>query len=433
MATNTMVALQTVTLSSPQASVTFGSGGTIPQGYTDLRLVATPVTANASTDTLGVKINSLTSYSRTYMIGNGSTATSGRQTSEPYIYVDGVPTSSPSMFASLEFMNYSNATTYKTVLSRLTNPSADTRATVYLSQNTSAITSITLVMASGSNIAAGSTFTLYGIAAAGIGGDTTPHATGGDIIATDGTYWIHTFLSSGTFTPNKALSCEYVVIAGGGGSTGANSGAAGAGGYRSSVVGEMSGGGASAESKFSAASGTGYTVVVGAGGAVGNQGSSSSFATITSIGGGTTAGSGGSGGGANYSGGSGGSGTTGQGYAGGSVPGSSANYGTGGGGGAGGPGGNKTTVGGNGGAGGVGVISSITGTPVERAGGGGGGSEGGTAGVATGGGGNGVSGTFQTTNPGKANTGGGAGGTSGGSGNYGAAGGSGIVIVRYAI
>jgi hypothetical protein len=51
-----------------------------------------------------------------------------------------------------------------------------------------------------------STFYLYGVAALGTTPAIVPYATGGDTIMTDGTYWYHTFVSSGTFTPAKALS-----------------------------------------------------------------------------------------------------------------------------------------------------------------------------------------------------------------------------------
>jgi hypothetical protein len=62
------------------------------------------------------------------------------------------------------FMNYSNTTTYKTALTRSNSPYG-TEAAVNLWRNTSAITSITLFIQS-STLNAGTTFTLYGIAAA---------------------------------------------------------------------------------------------------------------------------------------------------------------------------------------------------------------------------------------------------------------------------
>jgi hypothetical protein len=62
-----------------------------------------------------------------------------------------------------------------------------------------------------------STFYLYGVAKLGTTPAIVPYATGGDTIMTDGTYWYHTFVSSGTFTPQKAMSCDVLVVAGGGG------------------------------------------------------------------------------------------------------------------------------------------------------------------------------------------------------------------------
>jgi hypothetical protein len=95
-----------------------------------------------------------------------------------------------------------------------------------------------------------STFYLYGVAALGTTPAIVPYATGGDTIMTDGTYWYHTFVSSGTFTPAKAISCDYLVVAGGGGGgKGANSGGGGAGGLRSTVT--ATGGGGSLETALS--------------------------------------------------------------------------------------------------------------------------------------------------------------------------------------
>jgi len=242
-------------------------------------------------------------------------------------------------------------------------------------------------------------------------------ATGGTI-STSGAYTIHTFNSSGTFTPNKVGTVEYLVIAGGGGGNGDSGGGGGAGGYRTATG-------------FDVAA-TGLTVTVGAGGAYGYSGVNSVFSSITSVGGGRGSGNavgsyvcavGGSGGGA--SGGSGSTngcaGTSGQGNSGGNSNISGPNYPAGGGGGAGGGGYSATGGSSNGGNGGVGLASSISGSSIYRGGGGGGGG-GGTDSV----GGNGGGGATGAS--GTANTGGGGGGdSSGGAG----AGGSGVVIIRY--
>lgn len=61
-------------------------------------------------------------------------------------------------------------------------------------------------------------------------------ATGGTITYVD-EYVIHTFTSSGTFTPTSgAISCEYLVVGGGGGGGGrSRGGGGGAGGLETGV------------------------------------------------------------------------------------------------------------------------------------------------------------------------------------------------------
>lgn len=246
---------------------------------------------------------------------------------------------------------------------------------------------------------------------------------------------------------------HWLVIAGGGGGGGstanfASGGGGGGGGYRSSWNNESSGGGASAESPVTGSPGDTYTITVGGGGTgavgggAGTNGGDSSIAktgmtTITSVGGGyggsssgVDAVSGGSGGGGQpYGNGPGGSGTANQGYAGGA--GSTSGYGGGGGGGAGSVG-QDDTGSNSGGNGGSGVVSTITGSSVERAGGGGGGQwNAASTSTASGGGGAGNPTAGANGEDGTANTGGGGGGggaTS--SAANGGAGGSGVVILR---
>jgi hypothetical protein len=440
MPTNTYVALDKVTVGTATAAVTFSS---ISSAYTDLVVVAANLVATSGNPNVGLTFNGDTAsnYSATILEGTGSSAQSARKTNTTLI-VEGNNVSlggtNPSTII-YNIMNYSNTTTYKTALlrnSELSTTYPGTGATVGLWRSTAAITSVTLTIGSG-NFAVGSTFSLYGIAAEGQG-----YATGG-YVTSDSQYYYHTFTASGTFTPSRALTCDYLVVAGGGGASGYNGGGAGAGGLRSTVT--ATGGGGSLESALSVASGVGLTVTVGAGGNAGNNasgsagtaGSNSVFSTITATGGGQTTsnangsagGSGGGGGGATGISRTGGAGTTNQGFAGGNNV-TSGNYPSGGGGGA-------SAVGNNGsgsvsGAGGNGVATSISGTSVTYAGGGGGGStvDGATRGLGgTGGGGaGGASGSAGTA--GTINTGGGGGG--GAHNQNGAAGGSGIVIIRYA-
>jgi len=62
-------------------------------------------------------------------------------------------------------MNYANTTTYKTFLVRGANTAGNIDADVGLWRSTAAINSVTVLIGSGS-LSSGSTFTLYGIAAA---------------------------------------------------------------------------------------------------------------------------------------------------------------------------------------------------------------------------------------------------------------------------
>jgi hypothetical protein len=420
------VLLNKVTLAETTASITFSN---IPQtGYTDLKVVcSTRYTAGATGSDIQIKLNTLTTnFTYRTLFGSGSAASSGNGT-DPVVGLTAGSADTANTFGNTEIYipNYTSSN-FKSISSDSVTENNATLSYMGLYatlwSNTAAITSVTLFNPTPRSFAQYSTFYLYGLAAVGTTPVIAPFASGGDIITNDGTYWIHTFLSSGTFTPAKSLTCQYLVVAGGGG--GGNTGGGGAGGYRSSVTGENSGGGASAESAISLTANTAYTTTIGAGGngqfGSNTNGSNSVFGSITSVGGGkenTLGGSGGGGG--NSSGELGGAGTTGQGFAGGRY------RGGGGGASAAGQGGAFSP---NTGIGGAGVSSSINGSAVTRAGGGGGAlsSTTGGAGGAGGGGAGGGAGTSGT-----ANTGGGGGAGWNGNGVGVGMGGSGIVIVRY--
>lgn len=147
------------------ATVTFSS---IPGTYTDIVLVANPVFTTASN--LNIRINGDTgsNYSDTYIYGDGSSATSARDTTQTIMYWSGTSvgvTSANRDNGIAHFMNYANTTTNKTVLLRYNQPSQILSQGVGLYRSTSAITSIS-VIASAGNLDTASTFTLYGIKAA---------------------------------------------------------------------------------------------------------------------------------------------------------------------------------------------------------------------------------------------------------------------------
>jgi len=166
---STYTPIATTTLGTAQSSVTFSSLGS----YTDIVMVCNMRGGRAGTnDYMQVRFNSDsgTNYSQTEMAGDGTSATSGRYANSTSIFGSFFPASSaPSGEfgnAILNIQNYSNATTYKTLLSRSNYASGAVQAVAGLWRSTSAITSITLTTYFSSTFIAGSTFTLYGIQAA---------------------------------------------------------------------------------------------------------------------------------------------------------------------------------------------------------------------------------------------------------------------------
>jgi hypothetical protein len=455
------ILLERTELNASAASVTFAN---IPQsGYTDLKIVVSARTDNANNAVyLVTEFNGVSSgYTTRDLYGTGSAVASRALVNSNSPLIPG-STSTASTFGNMEIYipNYtsSNFKSYSADSVTENNATLAFQAlSAILWSNTAAITSIKLTPELGSLIA-GSTFSLYGIAAVGTTPAIAPKASGGNIIDFDGTNWIHIFTSSGTFTPQTGLTCDYLIVAGGGGGGRAAGGGGGAGGYKTTIGGSTI-----------SASVQNYNVVVGAGGVgqiagalpTASKGTDSSFAGVTSTGGGggggyngdntptnTTVGANGGSGGGSFSNSAAGSASpSGEGNNGG-VGRVGAGYGeaTGGGGGAGAVGQSSPSTGfsGNGGAG---LANSISGTSVTYAGGGGGaygsynyGSQsagtGGSGGGGAGGTGIGSSGTGTINGAnGTANRGGGGGGgaysgtltTLGTAG----AGGSGIVIIRY--
>jgi hypothetical protein len=155
--------IATNTLSSAASSVTFSS---ISGSYTDLVLVSNGKMTGGGGVNNKITFNSDTAsnYSRTYVYGDGSTALSGRDSSQNNLGFIYWSSTNPSN-TIVQIMNYSNATTYKTASAR-TSEDGVAAAYVGLWRSTSAITSITITRGSTNDFASGSTFTLYGIKAA---------------------------------------------------------------------------------------------------------------------------------------------------------------------------------------------------------------------------------------------------------------------------
>lgn len=162
---STYTPIATTTLSSDAGSVTFSS---ISGSYTDLILVCTPISTGTAQPDVLMQVNSDTgsNYSRTRLVGNGSSATSSRFSNQTE-WVIGPMESTQIVNMICQIQNYSNTTTNKTMLVRSNDTSIATQAMVCLWRSTSAITSIYLFPepAKG-NFKTGSTFTLYGVKSA---------------------------------------------------------------------------------------------------------------------------------------------------------------------------------------------------------------------------------------------------------------------------
>ena len=143
--------------------ITFSS---ISGAYTDIICVAVSANTSAATNfTIQVNGDTGSNYSRTFLNGNGTTATSNRNSAETRIFFGDVGNTTIPSVNTIHFMNYSNTTTFKTIFGRYGEGDIQTGAVVGLYRSTSAITSITLNSAS-DNFTTASTFTLYGIKAA---------------------------------------------------------------------------------------------------------------------------------------------------------------------------------------------------------------------------------------------------------------------------
>ena len=451
-----MILLETIALTQSAASVTFDNLPT--SGYTDLKIVVSGRSDSTSgyAETVNMKFNnsSTSDYSWRGLYSVTATPGSNNSSSVAQIRVGNVPSANltANTFSNNEIYipNYTSSN-FKSVSVDATsevNGSANfTYALILqaaLRSNTAAITSINLSLdAGGTSFVAGSTFSLYGIAALGTTPVLAPKATGGNIVANDGTYWYHAFTSSGSFVPQVGLTADVLVVAGGAGGNRNNGGGGGAGG----VLGFAS----------QALTAINYNITVGSGGAagtttVGGNGTDSQFASLTaSVGGGAgaargigvavTGGSGGGGASDSTSRNLGATGTTGQGNAGGNGA-DLGDYRGGGGGGAG-AAGNAAGANGNGGAGtnsvtNWGALSAVLtatnlGVSGYIAGGGGAGANYNFTSVGgSGGGGSGGRGDVSTNGvAGTANTG--SGGGSCASSQSAGAGGSGIIVIRYPI
>lgn len=164
MATPTYELIDSQILSSAASSVTFSS---IPSTYRDLIVVGSDITCGG-TYYLQYRINGDTgsNYGRIYMYGNGTSAVAGRDAglSVATLNQSGVSATNPTSF-KLQIFDYAQTDKTKTIIGRSNSPSDETLAITTRWDSTSAISSLEFFDQGASNLQAGSTFYLYGVAA----------------------------------------------------------------------------------------------------------------------------------------------------------------------------------------------------------------------------------------------------------------------------
>jgi len=165
MPTNTYTALATLTVAVTDTQIDFAS---IPATYRDLVLVIGSAKSVLSNPAVVARFNSDsgTNYPYVRMTGNGSTAGAAAISSDTFLNLAaafGINTSDNATIL-IQIMDYSATDKQKTVLSRSNLTSAGVEGIAGRWASTAAITSISVFLTSSNSFAAGTTFSLYGIA-----------------------------------------------------------------------------------------------------------------------------------------------------------------------------------------------------------------------------------------------------------------------------
>jgi hypothetical protein len=155
-------------------TITFSS---IPQTYKHLqiRIAARSGSTGTNETDLNLILNGDSSqiYARHFLLGNGSTVTSGATASTNFMIATTIPAASAnaSIFAGaiIDILDYSVTTKNKTVRSFSGTPGASGQAAIQValrsgfSSSTLAVTSLTLTSGGNGNLLSSSRFSLYGI------------------------------------------------------------------------------------------------------------------------------------------------------------------------------------------------------------------------------------------------------------------------------
>ena len=160
MATPTYDLLDSTTLTSSASSVTFSSLDTVAAGYRDL-IVACDALGTVFQQPLELRFNgSATDYNYVRMRGTGSASSNSASSIDSIPFANIKDTSRG--LCIVQIFDFSQTDKHKSVLTRSNTAVLDVQAHAGRWANTAAITSVTIL--SSSNIAATSTFYLYGIA-----------------------------------------------------------------------------------------------------------------------------------------------------------------------------------------------------------------------------------------------------------------------------
>jgi hypothetical protein len=171
-AARTYEPIQTYTVTgSPLLGTTGVTFSSIPQTYTDLIVVQNIFTTSLPAVPImrvgNGSVDAGTNYSSTSMSGSGGSAATGRNTNQTAWGSILAHTGTGGGMYRSQVMNYSNTTTYKTVMARYDNKSyGGIDALVQRWGSTAAINTIQVLLDRAEYYGVGCTFTLYGIKAA---------------------------------------------------------------------------------------------------------------------------------------------------------------------------------------------------------------------------------------------------------------------------
>jgi hypothetical protein len=160
MALEQYVALGNITLTSNATQVDFSS---IAGDYKDLMLVMAPAITTSTITAIQLKLNndSSSNYTQVWADGDGTNAVSSSSSSQSYIDIAVIAQTVGANIANI--FDYSSTNKHKTIITRYGNTEWGTRMLCGRWTSTSAITSVSLIAASSTIFAPGSTFSLYGV------------------------------------------------------------------------------------------------------------------------------------------------------------------------------------------------------------------------------------------------------------------------------